>query len=139
MGLDTFAARTPVDVFGPGPQIDDDDFGCTVEDLETFRRAEARCEREDGGCLFGGNYFRGKLYSSLVQHLTGQSLHATWITPEIVAAMSDALDRCDPEAAIRSYRDTAPPYDGWGPEIVLQLRRFFRVCAERGLGLVGSW
>jgi hypothetical protein len=141
MGLDTYAARIEVDSFDPRPEEGsvDDDFGCTEEDLEAFRGAEKQCERWDGTCLFGENYFRGKLYTYLIEHITGQTLYQPWIAPEVVRKMSQALDACDPAEAIRTYRETGPPYPEWGPEVVRQLRQFFRICADRGLGLVGSW
>jgi hypothetical protein len=141
MGLDTYAARTPVDFFDP--DLDegsvDERFGCTDEDIAAFQRAQEECERWDRSCLFGGNYFRGKLYSYLLEHITGQSLYQPWIPADVVRKMSEALDDCDPAEAIRSYRETAPPYTDLDVTVVRQLRQFFRVCAGRGLGLVGSW
>jgi hypothetical protein len=141
MGLDTYAARIQVDFFDPGLDADsvDEDFGCTEEDLAAFRRAQEECERWDRSCLFGRNYFRGKLYSYLIEHITGQSLYEPWIPPDVVRKMSDALDECDPPEAVRTYRESGPPYPDWDVTVVRQLRQFFRVCADRGLGLVGSW
>src|SRR5438093_13605081 len=107
MGLDTYAARTPVDFFDP--DLDetkvDEHFGCTWFDRWAFRRAEKRRER-DGGCIFGGIYFRGKLYSDLIQFVTGVYLYQTWISPEIVKEMSQAFDRCDPEGTIAAFRES---------------------------------
>lgn len=141
MGLDTYASRIAVNFFDPDLDVDsvDEDFGCTEEDRAAFRRAEEECERWDGACLFGTGYFRGKLYTYLIEHITGQSLYQPWIPPEVVRKMAETLDRCNPEEAIRTYRATDPPYAEWGPSVVRQLRQFFRVCAKRGLGLVGSW
>jgi len=141
MGLDTYASRIAVNFFDPDLDADavDEDFGCTEEDLAALRRAEEECERWDGACLFGGNYVRGKLYTYLIEHITGQSLYQPWIPPEVVWKMAEALDGCDPAEAIRTYRATDPPYAEWDVSVVRQLRQFFRVCAKRGLGLVGSW
>ena len=122
MGLDVFAAPAP------GKQLSRAD-----------RRAFARAKIELAGGMYSGDEgsFRGKLYVYLVQHLTGQSLYQEWIPPETVARMSKSLDRCDPEAAIRTYDG---PYAGERTvEDVLMLRAFFRVCAKRHLGLVGWW
>ena len=44
--------------------------------------------------------------------------------------MTTALEGCDPESV------TEP---GSPPEVVRDLGRFFRICADRGLGLVGWW
>ncbi len=52
--------------------------------------------------------------------------------------MAEAFERCDPEATIRGYLETGTVYDH-GPSAVEDLRAFFRVCARRGLSLVGSW
>jgi hypothetical protein len=61
------------------------------------------------------------VYSDLVRSVTGESLYQEWIPPETVRKMADAFERCDPD------RDVA------------ELAKFFRVCAERGLGLGGWW
>lgn len=140
MGLDTYAGRVPVDFFDPDldeTQVDDD-FGCTREDLEAFERAEAQRERDSGHCLFGSNYFRGKLYVELIRYVTGESLYQTWIPPETVRGMADALERCDVEQVVAECSPPGP-LRRLDPSVVEDLRAFFRVCAERGLGLVGSW
>ena len=141
MGLDTYASRIVVNFFDPDLDVDsvDEDFGMTEEDTQAFRRAESECERWDGSCLFGTGYIRGKLYTYLIEHVTGQTLYQPWIPPEVVRKMSEALDRCDPQEAIRTYREADPPYAEWDATVVRQLRQFLRVCAKRGLGLVGSW
>lgn len=141
MGLDTYAARTPVDFFDPDldPDSVDESFGCTEEDRDAFRKAERECERWDGACIFGEGYLRGKLYTYLIEHITGQSLYQPWIAPDVVRKMAGALNACDPAEAIRTHRETGPPYPDLDLTVVRQLRQFFRVCADRGLGLVGSW
>ena len=118
MGLDTFAAHTAEDI------------ELTEEDLQAFKEANiALC----GGIFSGGGNdgsFRGKVYAELILEVTGQSLYAEWIPPETVKEMYDMLKACDPEeAADWGYRNTA--------QEVLDLRKFFKVCVERGLGLVG--
>ena len=133
MGLDTFAGRYPRLVVD-----DDEEFGCRPEDLAAFRRAERRCERRWGGCLFGENYLRGKLFDQLVRQVTGQTLYREWIDPDTVGRMAAAFDRSDPHAVIAAVEREGAVYEH-GPEVVLQLREFLRVCADRGLGLVGSW
>lgn len=140
MGLDTYAGRIPVDFFDP--DLDetavDENFGCTRRDLWALRRAEKRRERA-GGCLFGGNYFRGKLYADLIQFVTGVWIYQTWIPPETVKEMAEAFERRDPEETARDFHANGSPiYDHSAAE-VRDLAVFLRVCAERGLGLVGSW
>lgn len=141
MGLDTYAGRIPVDFFDP--DLDetavDEHFGCTRRDLWALRRAERKREQANGGCLFVGNYFRGKLYADLIQFVTGVWIYQTWIPPETVTEMAEAFERRDPEETIRDFvADGRPIYDH-GPKEVADLAAFFRVCAARGLGLVGSW
>lgn len=135
MGLDTFASRIEFDSFEEEDHTDGR-FGCTRRDRLAFWLAEKRRER-DGGCIFGGNYFRGKLYVSLIQQITGVRIYQTWIPPGTVREMSKAFDRCDPEAEIRTYNEDAIREES--VETIRDLRAFFGVCARRGLGLVGSW
>lgn len=140
MGLDTYAARIPVDLFND--DLDetevDEDFGCTRRDLRAFRRAERKRERHGGGSVFAGNYFRGKIYRELIHHVTGVWIQTTWIPPETVRQMAEAFGSRDPDEVIRRFANENPGHRHL-PSDVADLRAFFRVCAERGLGLVGSW
>jgi hypothetical protein len=140
VGLDTYAGRTPVDFFDPelDPSTVDEDFGCTRRDLLAFWRARKRRERQGGGGVFHGNYFRGGIYLSLVEYVTGVWLERTWIPPELVREMAAAFDRVDPEATIRHLATTSRGR-GLSASDVGDLQAFFGVCARRGLGLVGSW
>jgi hypothetical protein len=120
MGLDTFAQR------GPDAELTD-------EDLRAFEAAEIRlC-----GGVFSGptDSFRGKVYSGLIHAITGESLYEEWIPPRRVKRMYEALLRCDPQ----EFDDDHDGRFGDVEEAVLNLRRFFKVCAERGLGLYGWW
>src|SRR4051812_36660284 len=83
LGLDVFAAPAP------GKKL-------SWADRRTFAKATV----ELAGGMYSGEdgSFRGKLYTYLVQHLTGESLYQEWISPETVARMSKSLDRCDPKA-----------------------------------------
>ena len=119
MGLDNFAAPSP-----------EGDF--TEDDTAAFEKAEIElC----GGMYSGGaGSFRGKVYWEFILELTGESLLQEWIPPDVVARMADALDRCDPETAVADLGlelKTPTPYE------VGELRRFFDLCRERGLGLIG--
>ena len=142
MGLDTYAARIPVDFFDP--DLDettvDEDFGCTRRDLWALGRAQRKRERaSDGFCLFGGNYFRGKLYADLIQFVTGVWIYQPWIPPESVQKMAEVFGQRDPEAIVRGFRRSRRRIYDHSPEEVADLAAFLRVCADRGLGLVGSW
>jgi hypothetical protein len=117
MGLDTYASRASGNI------------ELTEEDIQAFQEADITlC-----GGLFSGNdgSFRGKVYVMLVLEITDENLTQDWIPPEIVRKMYASLLACDPEEAIRQY-----DVDNTADEI-LELRKFFKVCSERGLGLVG--
>ena len=56
--------------------------------------------------------------------------------PEEVREIAAAFEHCDPaRVAEDSKGDLYPVVEAE----VLALRRFFRLCAERGLGLIGWW
>jgi len=118
MGLDTFASRSPEDIL------------LSEEDLQAFNDAEITlC----GGLFSGdGGSFRGKVYLLLVSEITGESLYAEWNPPETVHAMYEALKACDPQDAVDGLG-----YPDHPPDDVVELRKFFKVCSERGLGLLG--
>lgn len=101
----------------------------TEEDLKAFEEADIHLGQGHGG-------FRGKLYQELIFNVTGVSLYEDWIPPEVVRQMWEALERCDPEEVtkkIEVYNDSNTPF------AVGELRKSFRVCVERNLGLVSSW
>jgi len=118
MGLDTFASRSPEEII------------LSEEDIQAFNDAEIfLC----GGLFSGeGGSFRGKVYASLVLSITDESLYAEWLSPETVRAMYEALAACDPQDAVDGLR-----YPDHPPEDVIELRKFFKVCSKRGLGLLG--
>lgn len=115
MGLDNYAARSP-------------DGGLTEEDLAAFEAADIHLGQ-------GANGFRGKLYKDLISDVTGVSLYEEWIPPEMVRQMWVALEQCDPEEVTkdRFYSASGSSY------AVDELRKFFRVCVERNLGITSSW
>lgn len=122
MGLDNFAARSPKG-------------GLTPEDEEAFHAA--------GIDLCGGFYsdgvtsFRGKVYHWLVYHITGVSLYEEWIPPEIVRQMSEALNAYTPQELVAIWEELES--EKHSEREVSHLQRFFAICAERGLGLIGWW
>jgi hypothetical protein len=117
MGLDTFASRSPEDI------------ELNEEDLQAFSEANI----EYCGGIFSGSgndgSFRGKIYSTVILEITGQGLHQEWIPPETVREMCEAVQACDPQ-------DYA--WDRVTEQEIVELRKFFKVCSERGLGLI-NW
>ena len=88
------------------------------------------------GGMFSGcrDSFRGKVYAGLIHGITGQSLYEHFIPPERVKAMYEALRDCDPSKIdVYDNRLSEPE------EQIKNLRKFFKVCAERNLGIAGSW
>ena len=119
MGLDTYAVHTPEDI------------ELTEDDIQAFKEANISLS---GGMLSGGGNggsFRGKIYAMLILEITGESLYDEWLPPETVCKMYEMLMDCDPEDSIARW-----DYGNTVAEI-LELRKFFKVCSERGLGLVG--
>ncbi len=121
MGLDTFASRSPHDI-----ELSD-------EDLQAFREANI----DLCGGIFSGNgndgSFRGKVYVIMISDITGQNLFKGWIPPETVREMYASLMACDPQ---KDFREN--DWYGCIPVDILELRKFFRVCSERYLGLLNS-
>ena len=121
MGLDTYASRSP------------DEVKLTAEDIRAFGLAAIQlC----GGLWSGvGDHasFRGKVYVAVVDRVAGASLFAEWIPPEEVRGIAAAFERCDPMAVVEASQGDAYPVTGFE---VGELRRFFHLCAELGLGLI---
>lgn len=122
MGLDNFVSRSPGEVV------------LTPEDRHVLA--------ESGIGLCGGMYsdgvtsFRGKVYELFVAAVTGESLYREWLPPESVAEMADKLDACDPDTA-RERLDLDADFIP-SPGEIHGLRKLFRVCADRGLGII-AW
>jgi hypothetical protein len=121
MGLDNFASRT--------------------SDRVTLTADDERAFAESGIDLCGGIYsdgevsFRGKVYLFFVMEVTEEWLGAEWLPPATVAEMAAKLASCDSDTAADlldlDQRDVPSPGE------IRDLQRFFRICAERGLGLIG--
>ncbi len=118
MGLDTLARRRP-------------DEPLTAEDRAAFDAAGVRlCECD------GDPTFRGKLYVDLVCEAAGDSLPPEdwWTSAAAVRRMAAELEVADPAqvaAAIgKAVQEVARD--------LRELARFFRVCADRDLGLLGG-
>lgn len=125
MGLDNYAARHPKG-------------GLTKEDKQAFYDAgiDLCGSLESGGTLS----FRGKWYDPLVSHVTGVSLYQEWIPPETVKEMAKALNRYTAEELAEIWDQVVPLEDAFHSDNeTANLQRFFAICAERGLGLIGWW
>ena len=123
MGLDTYASRTP------------DDVELSEEDERAFK--EAGLELCGGFHSDGESSFRGKIYEEFIREITNVSLYQEWISPEVVRGMAVPLAACDPETAVEEHGGSQWP--SIAPRTVRDLQKFFAICAERGLGLIGWW
>jgi len=124
MGLDTYARRAPEEEL-------------TAEDSQAFEAAGI----ELCGGIFsgGGGSFRGKVYDDLILEITGVSLYQEWIPPEQVREMYQAFAECEPEKTLQEGEADGRFWHEHSTDEIAELRAFFRVCAERGLGLAGWW
>jgi hypothetical protein len=122
MGLDSFARRSP-----------EDDGDLSAEDVDAFGAAGIElC----GGVVSGSDgSFRGKVYFWLVLGVTGEDLYEEWIPPDRVRRMYEAFRDFDPESYDGDYDERFGDIE----EQARNLREFFRVCAERGLGIEAFW
>ncbi len=119
MGLDTYASRLR------------DEIVLTPADEAAFAGLDLPlCEWTTGGS------FRGKVYLDVVDRVAGMNLGEEWIPPEDVARMAQAFEACDPESVAAASQNDHYPVDA---DEVRALRALLRLCAERGIGLVGSW
>ena len=131
MGLDLYAAHSPED-------------GLTEADLHAFE--ETGIELCGGIYSGGAGSFRGEVYDTLLINVTSANIYKGWIPPEVVYKMWLDLKNCDPEKLLawdqQNYEVLDQEYRGPGLEQltadIMELRKFFRVCAERGLGLVSK-
>jgi hypothetical protein len=122
MGLDTYASRSPGDI------------ELTAEDEQAFAKAAIQlCGGLHSG-LGDPTSFRGKVYVAVVDRVAGASLLEEWLPPLEVRDMAAAFARCDPARVVEESVSDAYPVSGFE---VVELRRFFSLCAERGLGLIG--
>lgn len=118
MGLDTLAMR------GPTTPLSE-------EDLSAFDAAGVRLCECDGEATF-----RGRVYVVLVLEATGRGLppEGCWTKPAVVRRMAAELEVADPNNLAQR---TGDPVDEVARDL-RELARFFRVCAERDLILVGG-
>lgn len=133
MGLDNFASRS------------EDQITLTPEDLQAFSDAGI----DLCGGLFSGDpgSFRGEMYALLLLDSTGVSPLQAWIPPETVRRMYLALLGCDPGRLMKEYQEIYAnlEQDYRGPNLeeltidIQELRKFFKVCSERDLGLIGDY
>jgi hypothetical protein len=122
MGLDNFISRTP------------DEVVLTPEDERALVEASiALC----GGMYSDGvTSFRGKVYAMFVTEVTGESLFQDWLPAEKVAEMADKLATCEPDT-VRETLDLNEDFVP-SPGEIRDLQKLFRICADRGLGIIAS-
>jgi len=123
MGLDTYAARLR------GGNV----FFLSDDDKNAF--AKAGLNHLCYGIFSAAPWaFRGKVYNALVVEVTGVSLYQEYIQPCTVVEMAEKLGQLD----AKRTADLSDRYSRSVDEI-RDLIKFFAICAERGLGLVGWW
>ena len=104
-----------------------DDIDLSEDDYQAFIKSHVRLR----GGLFCSDYgtFDGRYYDRLVTQITGQSLNQDWIPPETVRKMYQAFCEFNMMESIGNLGENNSVDD------VTKLRKFFKVCSERGLGL----
>jgi len=124
MGLDTYASRTPERLL-------------MDEDRQAFK--EARINLCGGTFSGSAGSFRGNVYVFLIYEVTRVELHQLWIPPKTVYAMWQALEHCNMKRISREFSDIYCKNPREIRQALGQLRKFFRVCGRRRLGLVNWW
>lgn len=141
MGLDTFAARYNPEYLAI-PQSE-------WEKMSEDTRPSRTIPMEDSvfsevpnvlcGGMFSGNgachSFRGKVYSEVIEYITGESLYEELIPYETVCEMADKLEaKASSDLSSRFYAK----YD-IKPEELKALAKWFRVVANEGGVVLGWW
>jgi hypothetical protein len=126
VGLDNYASHAPHKVM------------LMPDDLAAFESSGV--DLCGGLCSDGVTSIRGKIYGDLVLEATGNSLYQEWLSPEDVQDLSRALDAYSAAdlAALWNRIDRFRTADHPESEAA-NLQTFFRVCADRYVGLIGSW
>ena len=117
MGVEIFVSRSSEDVV----LTPDDDAALRGLDLHLSE-------------WVGTGSFAARRYVELVARVTGVVFGYKWISPEEVVGMAAAFEERDPEDIAAEARDDTYPAT---VRVVRDLRRLLRVCANRGLGLLG--
>lgn len=127
MGLDTYPSHS-----------EDDYDDVTPEDAAAFE--SAGIDLCGGMCSDGVVSIRGKIYDDIVREVSGESLYTSWLEPEAVARIAQAFAALTPEqlAEINDCVRTRYSDISTSPNEMADLRRYFMICAERGLGLIAS-
>jgi hypothetical protein len=119
-----------------------DNFVSRLSDRVVLTPEDQLAIAEAGIALCGGMYsdgemsFRGKIYDDFVLEVTEESLYQEWLPPGTVAEMADKLAACDPDTIGEQLdlgeRSTPSPSE------IRDLQKLFRLCADRGLGII-AW
>lgn len=125
MGLDCYACHS----------LQDGEL--TPQELNTFEQADIHlCGGLASGDGSDGS-FRGKVYATHIEEITGVSLYQEFIPPEVVKQMYISLQDCQPSAVIDALNHEGINFNHLTANDILELRKFFKVCAECNLGLAG--
>ena len=130
MGVDVIAARTP------GRDRESDDFqDLTDDDLDAFRRADIDLRQLASPGTFWG-WERWQLVREVcpgeLSDPAWSDVGLEWVPPDKVREIADGFDHGN-TAKLLGSADLSDTIDA---TVVEGLRRFFRVCADRGLGVI---
>jgi hypothetical protein len=87
----------------------------------------------------GEGSFRGKVYDSLVETVTGESLYQEEIPTETVAKMAKSLELMEFDDLPSNLRESAEYDYSVSKEEYEDLRRMFSIYANAGAVLKGWW
>ncbi len=131
MGLDTYAVVGCDTLY---EAVEPNKSGYMKPKERLFKNVKGLC----GGMLSGNGQgsFRGKVYSGLVEEITGESLYQNDITPETCKDMSDKLVEY---AENMKNNIVEGEYGETTRDEIDALAEFFHVCAENGFHVHGWW
>jgi len=135
MGLDTFAIVGRDTLYDA---VEKNENGNMVIKTKLFKDVEGLC----GGMLSGngnGGSFRGKVYDSFVQSVTGESLYQDDIDPDTCKMMSNKLVEYAENMEKEGTDKAKSEYGETDRSEVDALAEFFNVCAENGYHVTGWW
>lgn len=130
MGVDVIASRTPP------LDRDSDEFGdLSDEDRDAFRAADIDLHQTaDPGTFWGWERWQlvREVHPGEVADPDRSDVGLEWISTGTVRDIATGFDACDAEDLLRR----AGMAERLDSDVVEGLRRFFRVCADRGLGVI---
>jgi hypothetical protein len=92
--------------------------------------------RRDGWAMF-----RGKVFDTVVQQITGQTLYVEWMPPSTVQGVARKLEEyvAAPWKLPPSEDMDPTGWEFWTIQEIAEIARMFRAYGDAGYGLFGSW